>query len=250
MRAFDETFRYLDELHSDENVDHYINSAYEADILHKEMISPHGLYYVVINNDLYDKYQQQKQQQVQYAQQEEEEEEEEEEERQEQQDLDSHPQHYIVAYLKLSWDSEQTEDEYKSFDNYLQLQRIYVRKTVQGRKIGLTLFHHTLAFAQNTTRGVVDKATFGTYGIEHYQTHPIAPAAITRAKTTAKTTAEQKDGQQQQPKFHKVWLTVYPPNVGPIKFYERCGFVKTGEYNFVINGLVTIDWVMTLEVNQ
>jgi len=50
-------------------------------------------------------------------------------------------------------------------------------------------------------------------------------------------------------KLQKIWLGVWEHNPRAIRFYEKCGFVKTGEHSFRLGSEVQTDHVMTLELS-
>ena len=45
-----------------------------------------------------------------------------------------------------------------------------------------------------------------------------------------------------------IWLGVWERNFKAIKFYERFGFKKFGEHEFVLGDDVQTDWLMALEL--
>lgn len=58
----------------------------------------------------------------------------------------------IVAYLKLNFGSAQTE---KSLENSMEIERIYVQKTAQGKKIGQLLLQKAIDIAQQQELKVI-----------------------------------------------------------------------------------------------
>lgn len=49
--------------------------------------------------------------------------------------------------------------------------------------------------------------------------------------------------------YKTIWLGVWEHNAKAIAFYERNGFVKTGEHGFVLGNDVQTDYIMELQLN-
>lgn len=51
-------------------------------------------------------------------------------------------------------------------------------------------------------------------------------------------------------KLTRIWLGVWEHNPRAIRFYEKCGFVKTGEHEFKLGTTIQTDHVMTLKLSS
>lgn len=98
----------------------------------------------------------------------------------------------ILAYLKINISTSQTED---MGEEYLEIQRIYVRKSAKGQGIGQKI----MKFAEELA---------------------------------------QEKGKK------KIWLGVWENNFAAQKFYEKQGFKKTGEHDFIVGEQIDTDWIM------
>lgn len=152
-----------------EDIEDYIEKAYNPTTLSKELTNSKCHWYVVVNEDILE----------------------------DNNKRNVSPNNHIIAYTKLTWGDQQTMPEFVNNQHSLQLQRLYVLPGYQNLKLGSLLLQYAVGF-----------------------------------------------GTAHQSQFTTMWLTTHYLNDGAVSFYNRAGFVKTGECYFQMKRTPNLNFVM------